>query len=459
MSTRNVKLPFLPQPKKILLNGKTCRVRGNVVYSTNMAGRGNYDYLLGLAGLRCVEKRDIATDDLNTLYVVLGEVPAVLGLKPENTGEEAYALETGENSIVIAANTARGIALAIKLLARLNKAGMLATGFSVQDHPDVKFRGVHMCLFRPNDGTEKDDTSLDSVRRRLIVAALSNCNYAFIEFWGMFPYKRQPLAKWPEAYTWDQIQALVDFILYDLHMIPCPAQNLTSHGAWSRLCSRQHVMLDQHPEMKHLYIQGGWCFTTEREATREFLRDIMDDLIDMFHNPPFVHCCCDKCFGFGSEDQDRTKPADLQFASHLCFLRDHLASRGVRMVMWSDMLYSSMDTMIWKCDPHTANLLPKDILMNLWTHNDPGEHWADIGFFEGKGFQTIYSPFLHKAGAASMVKLCKQHGSLGLLQTTWHRPEQALPTIVYTGGIEWGYVDGDAADGRRLDFCIAMYRE
>ena len=57
---------------------------------------------------------------------------------------------------------------------------------------------------------------------------------------------------------------LVDFILYDLHMTPCPNQNLTSHAAWSRLVSRQHVMLDHHPEMQHLYIQGGWCFTTER---------------------------------------------------------------------------------------------------------------------------------------------------------------------------------------------------
>ena len=184
----------------------------------------------------------------------------------------------------------------------------------------------------------------------------------------------------------------------------------------------------------------------------------MDDLIEMFHNPPFVHCCCDKCFGFGSEDADRTKPADVQFVSHLCFLRDHLSSKGVRMVMWSDMLYSSMDTMIWKCDPHTANMVPKDILMNIWTHNDPGDYWADINFFEDKGFQTIYAPFFNKAGAGSMAKLCKQHGSLGIMQTTWHRPELALPAIVYTGGIEWGYVDGDPTDEARLLACIDMYR-
>lgn len=252
---------------------------------------------------------------------------------------------------------------------------------------------------------------------------------------------------------------MVDFIINDLHMIPCPTQNLTSHAAWSRLVSRQHVMLDQHPEMAHLYIQGGWCFTTEREATKAFLRDIMDDLIEMYHNPPFLHCSCDKCFGFGSEEEDRTRPADVLYVNHLCFLHNYLSGKGVRMVMWSDMLYSSMDTMIWKCDPHTANYLPKDILMNIWTHNDPGNYWNDIDFFEDKGFQTIYSPFFNKAGAGSMVKLCKQHGSLGIMQTTWHKPETSLATIVYTGGIGWGDTSGDPKEEARLNRVIAMYRE
>jgi hypothetical protein len=442
------------------MNGKSCGVSGDVVYSTNMTGNENYDYLLSLAGMHCTEKRDIATPSLDTLYVVIGKVPDKIELRPDNEGEEAYAVESGEDYILIAANTEKGIGLGIKLIVRLKKENMMS-GYYIQDYPDVAFRGVHMCLFRPNDGTDKDDTSLEDVRRRLIVAALSGYNYAFIEFWGMFPYTRRSFAKWPEAYSKEEIQDLVDFILYDLHVTPCPAQNLTSHAAWSRLVSRQHVVLDQFKNHEHddLYIQGGWCFTTEKESTREFLRDIMDDLIDMFHNPPFLHCCCDKCFGFGSSDEDRTKPADMLFVRHLCFLHDHLSSRGVRMVMWSDMLYSSMDTMIWKCAPTTAAMLPKDILINIWTHNDPGAYWNDIDFFESKGFQTVYAPFFNKAGAGSMVKLCKQHGSLGIMQTTWHRPELALPTIVYTGGIEWGNCDGDPKDEERLAHCVKLYHE
>ena len=58
-----------------------------------------------------------------------------------------------------------------------------------------------------------------------------------------------------------------------------------------------------------------------------------------------------------------------------------------------------------------------------------------------------------------MVKLCKKHGSLGMLQTTWHRPELALPTIVYTGGVEWGPVSGDPQDEARLFAVINLYKE
>jgi hypothetical protein len=82
--------------------------------------------------------------------------------------------------------------------------------------------------------------------------------------------------------------------------------------------------------------------------------------------------------------------------------------------------------------------LPKDILVNVWTHNDIGKtKWQDVPFFENKGFQTVYSPFLDKNGAKNMIEQCFKNESLGILQTTWHRPELALPTVVYSGAYMW----------------------
>ena len=133
---------------------------------------------------------------------------------------------------------------------------------------------------------------------------------------------------------------------------------------------------------------------------------MIDELVEAYRHPPLLHVCCDKAFGFGSTEADRTRSADLLFGNHLCFLNSTLQEHGARMVMWADMLYTSMDALYWKASPALVDMLPRNILMNLWTHNDPGVHWADVDFFESRGFQTIYSPFLERKGVASMTEVC-----------------------------------------------------
>jgi hypothetical protein len=36
-----------------------------------------------------------------------------------------------------------------------------------------------------------------------------------------------------------------------------------------------------------------------------------------------------------------------------------------------------------------------------------------------------------------MVKLCRRKGSLGIVQTTWHRPETAFPSAMYSALVQW----------------------
>jgi len=175
------------------------------------------------------------------------------------------------------------------------------------------------------------------------------------------------------------------------------------------------------------------------------LRDVIEELVEAYRRPPLFHVCCDKAFGFGSTEADRTRPADLLFGNHLCFLNSTLQEHGARMAMWADMLYTSMDALYWKASPAIADMLPRNILMNLWTHNDPGVHWADVDFFESRGFQTIYSPFLERAGIASMTEVCLRRASHGILQTTWHRPQTAQPSVVYSGAYQWQGVEPDEA--------------
>jgi len=444
---------ILPIPRSVEIEEGVWSGAGGAPVALYGGEELSLSFFLSMAGFSAPVRRMPPEPDGGMRLRVGDPAPRGPALPVEYGGEEAYALRVGARSIEIAARGAEGLVNGVKALARLALAGDFRC-MTVQDAPDAAFRAVHMCVFNPDEGTPNEDTSPEAVRRRLVVTALAGYNHAFLEFWGMFPYERNPFARWPKAWPIETVRELVRFARDDLHVRLCPAQNLTSHAAWSRLISRKHVVLDQHHEMTHLFVQSGWCFATERPETKAFLSDVVDELIDAFDNPPYVHIGSDKCFGFGTNEEDRVKPADMLFVNHLCFLNGLIAKRGARTVMWGDMLYSSIDVLYWKCAPSAAGMLPKNILINIWTHNDPGNYWADIGFFEDLGFQTAYSPFLDERGAASMVRLCKAHGSLGVIQTTWHVPETALPTLVFTGALLW---NGRGRPEAQRDECLARY--
>ncbi|MBQ8529478.1 MAG: hypothetical protein IJ459_07055 [Clostridia bacterium] len=408
--------------KKIDLSGEV---------KTNITSR-KYDYLLSELSLG---KASVIAEN-GDLYVKVGDADTSVRC---NEGETVIRIS--ENGIAVIGKDEDAVSNGVKMLIDMKRVAMGDGEFPIGEFhytPKISFRGVHMCIFKPNDGTEKDDTTIDDVMRRTKIAALCGYNYVFYEFWGMFPYEKREYAHWPNAWSKADVDKLISFVIDDLHMTPIPHQNLTSHAGWSRIISRQHVVLDQRPDLADMWIPGGWCFATTREDTKAYLRDIIDDLVKTYRNPPILHCSCDKCFGFGSTEEERVVPADDLFVNHMLFLHDELKERGVRMAMWSDMLYSSLDVKYWKCDPAVTDRLPNDILMNVWTHNDIGEtKWQDVPFFEDRGFETVYSPFLDKNGAKNMIEQCIENGSLGIVQTTWHRPELALPTVVYSGAYMW----------------------
>lgn len=404
----------------------------NLCFSETNVMEREYGYLLSLLGIEKIEK--VAKN--GTLYLKIGAIDLDIDCKNHDT-----AIKITEKGILVVGKSAEAISNGVKMLIDMKRNAPSEREYPIGEFyytPKMQMRAVHMCIFKPNDGTEKEDTAPEDLRRRIEVAALCGYNYVFLEFWGMFPYEKREYAHWPNCYSRKTVEDLISFIIDDLHMIAIPHQNLTSHAGWSRITSRQHVVLDQRPDLADMWIPGGWCFATTREDTKEYLRDLIDDLVKTFRNPPILHCSCDKCFGFGSTEEERVQPADDLFVNHLKFLHDELAKRGVRMAMWADMLYSDLDVKYWKCAENTADRLPRDILMNIWTHNDIGNaDWKDISFFEDRGFETAYSPFLDKNGAKSMVEQCFKHKSLGIIQTTWHRPETALKTVVYTGGYMW----------------------
>ena len=426
---------LLPYPRVAEKKDGTFKIDSKTKVFVCVNAKKDYSYWLKKLGLIMLNKVENASEGF---VIFIGNAFEAELTESSFESTQAYTINVSEKGITLFAKEEDGLSFAVKTLVKIFNLDETIDCMFIDDAPMIKMRAIHMCLFNPNDGTEKDDTSPEVVKKRIELAAIMGYTHLFIEFWGMFPYKKHPYACWPNSYyTAEKIEEIVSWCINDLHIIPCPAQNLTSHAGWSRIVTRQHVSLDQRPDLADMWIPGGWCFATENPKTKQFLKDIIDDLLEAFHNPPMIHCGCDKAFGFGSTEEDRTKSADLLFAAHISNLNTYITSKGVRPVMWADMIYTSMDSLTFRCNSNVADMLPKNILMNIWTHNDPGEYWNDIDFFQDKGFQTVYAPFMNKESIENMIKLCINKKSLGIVQTTWHKPEQAKPYFVYSAALQW----------------------
>ncbi len=432
-----IKEQLMPYPRYLELGDGVFNNASDASVRINATGENKLSYLLSLCGF----SGSVQYEPIDSQYLILSigtKTHTFQPIEPELKEVEAYALDVTENSISISARSINGIGYALKTLAKIKHIASNIPVMQIQDAPEIEFRTVHLCIFNPNDGTEKEATAPDDIKRMIKLAAMSGYNHVMLEFWGMFPYEKHPYATWPnKLYSREVVDGIISYAIDNLFITPLPCQNLTSHAGWSRIDSRKHVVLDQRPDLADMWIPGGWCFATENPDTKDYLKDIMSELLDTFRNPPFLHACCDKAFGFGSNEKDRTKSADILFGSHLCFLNTFLQERSTRMIMWSDMLYSSMDALYWKNNPALVDVLPRNILMNIWTHNDPGTHWGDPEFFESKGFQTIYSPWINKKGVDNMIDICNKRGSYGIMQTTWHLPQTATDSVAYSGAAQW----------------------
>lgn len=424
---------FIIKPKYIKKGDGVHKFNVSMPIFTNSSA--DISYLLNLAGYtkNAVIKSFKNCGDMFVLSIGKSDIDNIYYVF---TKPEEYYMKINTDSIVIAGLSEDAMIQGLKALIRLIHSDNDIPAAEISDYPDISFRAVHTCMFRPDDGTEKEETSPEYVKKMITTAALCGYNYIFIEFWGMFPFSLD-YAHWQCAYTKAEIEDLVSFAADKMHICPLPAQNLTSHAAWSRITSRKHTVLDQRPDLADMYIPGGWCFATENPKTQAFIKTVIDEMLVMFRNPPYMHTGCDKAFGFGSTEEDRTSSADMLFVKHLSFLNSYLRQKDVRMVMWGDMLYSSMDALYWKCDEKTADYLPKNILINIWTHNDPGKKWQDAEYFEKKGFETVYSPFINYKSIESMVSVCRERKSYGIVQTTWHKPQTAVPYVIFSGVLQY----------------------
>jgi hypothetical protein len=353
---------------------------------------------------------------------------------PDN--DEGYSIRIAASKTVLSAKTLRGLRYAFFTLRQLaesergvatSRASFILPCVAIDDAPATAWRGMHVCFF------PTPETTYVEIERQIRLAAYFKFNYVVIEPWGSLRYPSHPEFSWPgHSVSAGEFRNLVR-IAKSLGLTPIPQLNIFGHAPAARGSNHKHTLLDFHPEFAPLFEPDGWCWCLSNPATRAFLTDLVNDLFDIFENPPFFHLGCDEA-GDGTCALCRRADYPTLLKNHLLYFNDILKKRGARPMVWHDMFVERGDKR-WAgyvaCGtPGTISILdklPKDFVICDWRYNSSAEErngaepsFATLRHFIDKGFDTLGCPWFDTCNTLAFGKAIQKYGAMGMLETTWH---------------------------------------
>lgn len=369
-------------------------------------------------------------------------------------GDEAYRLDVSTNGVHVYANTLKGVRLALYTYRQTweaSRGGLRLTHYTapsavVEDWPSLAFRGIHLMWNQDEDGT-----TAKFMEHQLRMAAACKFNYAVVENWGTFPSERRPYLSWGGSRNvpMAEIRRLAA-LAKELGLTVIPQLNVFGHGAMARWVSGKHAVLDAHAEYQPLFEPYGgwnWCLTNPEVLLAQ--KDLIDEMLEAWGNPPFFHIGCDEA---EPPSCSRCCASDYRkvVSRHIGEIVAHLRARGCRALMWHDMLLRRGDARFsgfyCKGAPDAEELLdslPKDVVICDWYYYAACEAYPTLDYFKAKGFDVVTCPWDKPDGIHAQAKWVSDRGMFGVLLTTWNRLTANEYSGIWENGpsAAWGCAD------------------
>jgi hexosaminidase len=162
------------------------------------------------------------------------------------------------------------------------------------------------------------------------------------------------------------------------------------------------------------------------DALKLFL-DVYQEVVDLF-KPRYFHIGHDEVLPLQSFPPD--KAAGI-FANNVRVFHDFLANRGIKTMMWGDMLLrgdvvSGVQDGVNGGRLHTAgaiDLLPSDITLLDWHYVQENPMFKSSAYFIDKGHPVIGATFEDPQTTKRFASYLKTQGSgvMGMCATLWYR--------------------------------------
>ena len=356
--------------------------------------------------------------------------------------EESYTLSAKNGKLRIVAADAAGAKYAVRTLFQLSvpKRGVLKTdGFlipecEVEDCPALTWRGVHLCWFPERSEFE--------MTRAVYLAALFKFNYVVLESWGVFRSEKHPWYGWPNGTMTPDAVRRIAAVAKKLGLTLVPQLNVYGHASLCRRDSGKHAALDLHPEYAPLFEPaGGWNWCLTNPETFRVQAELADELWELCDKPPYFHIGCDEAEKAKCPECRAVGDAEL-FNRVVSFHADRFAARGVKMMMWHDMLIKKGDER-WKGfsangsdgTAEFAERLPKNVIVCDWFYGKAQERYPTIEHFQFLGLDVMTCAWKDSAGTLAQGKYAREHKLFGFLGTTWASP---MRDIGVAAAAAWG---------------------
>ena len=372
-----------------------------------------------------------------------GEFSLAGGKPPQREANATYALKVDTSGIAASAMDATGARHAWFTILQLLDADDVAGGglaftlphVEIQDWPSLKFRGLHLCIFR--------ETPPHMIERAIRLAAFFKFTHVVLEFWGMLKLDALKELSWPEAGSKAQAGRLVG-IARDMGMEVIPMFNSWGHATACRIKHGRHVVLDQNPRLAPLFEPDGWTWCLTNPRTLDLLRRVHDELMEFAGPGQYFHIGCDEAYSHATCDRCRQADRVQLFADHINNLAAHIEKRGRRAMMWGDPL---LERAKWPSGfaangsptlpTHLAlDRISRKIVIADW-HYGVTKDVPTLAHFRERGLETIACPWNSAANIRALAKAAVANNSAGLLMTTWHHLVQSIPTLHYTAACVW----------------------
>ncbi len=363
---------IFPTPDSVCFGGKTVCPSAFDTYSADCSNAKQ-------AGKTLTEKYA----EITSVTVTEAEEGKIRLVTDASVKTEGFMLEVTENGAEIKASDLRGFVMGAEAFIKLCEKDRVYTA-KVEDAPAYPFRGVH--LFLPSERQM-------GFAKRLIKYMISPMGYnnVIIEIAGGMKFDSHPEineavirankmheeGKWPEfphagvseggCTSKEAIADFVDYIRsFGIDVVP-EVQSL-GHVQFMTLAHPEIAEIDadavdinadtvtEDARPKTFY---NHCYCPSNPKSYEILFDLIDEIVEVFKPREYVHMGHDEVYELGVCPVCKNKDGAQLYYDDIMKIRAHLASKGLKMMIWSDMIqpvshYTSRSAI---------DMLPKDILM------------------------------------------------------------------------------------------------